>query len=677
MSPERFQQVRNVFEAALEQEPSVREQFVAQAAASDEDLLVEVRRMLQAHRQKVTYLDGALTAPSELRTDPLRLEGRRLGNFDILREIGRGGMGTVFLARRADGLFLQHVAIKVLSPEAGSEETLRRFQQERSILASLDHPNIARLYDGGTTEEGWPYFVMEFVEGLPIDKYCEEQKLNTSARLRLFQTVCAAAHYAHRHGVVHRDLKPGNILVTRDGEVKLLDFGIAKLLQAPEGARTVLATQTGMLMMTPEYAGPEQLLGQETAPATDVYSLGVILYELLTGRRPYALKSRMLHEIIRVVCEQPVKRASTAATGTHTVARHDGTTQILQPAALSATREGTPIDLQRRLSGDIDTILEKTLSKEPADRYPSADHLRADIERHLNGQPILAARQGPLKRVSDFLGKNKAALVLGLSAAGALATGAIQIEFTAALYVGAACLILGLWYAATDRRAGTWIHRHVYGGDVLFVLVCLALLGLALYVADFYLPSRNRYGDGWAWVIGFWALLVYFSGLAISWIMRQRWAGRLLLRTRWGKPGYFGLILLLYYNIKFFVRLDSERSVTSLLPMVLFFIVGAVYSKLVAWFEIRDRGVLHQGVHFSWLEMQSHGWENEKKEPVTLAPELDGEKLYLCLQVRRRLPVFSPRIRVAIPAGDRERVDSFFRQHLAVWPDSSSVQATK
>ncbi|MBL8175265.1 MAG: serine/threonine protein kinase [Bryobacterales bacterium] len=671
MKPERFRQIRNLFEAALEQDPAAREAFVSQAACSDNELLSEVRRMLAAHQQRVTYLDGTLTAPAELRTDPLRMEGRRLGNFEILREVGRGGMGTVFLARRADGLFDQQVAIKVVSPEAGSEEVLRRFHQERAILASLDHPNIARLYDGGTTEEGWPYFVMEYVEGRPIDAWCDEQKLNTSGRLRLFQTVCAAVHYAHRHGVVHRDLKPGNILVTRDGAVKLLDFGIAKVLQAPEGTRTVLATQTGVRMMTPEYASPEQLMADETTLLTDVYSLGVILYELLTGRRPYDLKSRLLQEIVRVVCEQRVKRASGAVTQIHTVTRQDGATQTIQPAALSMTREGTPIDLQRRLAGEVDTIVEKALQKDAAERYPSADHLRADIERHLNGQPILAARQGRFDAVGRTVSRHKVVLALGSAAAGAFLAGAIQVEIAALFYIGAACLLLALWYAATDRRVGAWIHDHIYATEPLSILIFMALIVGALYWADRIPAMRARYGAGWTVIAGFSFASLYLGGGLISWRMRERWAGELLMRTRRNKTAGAVIALAVFNTTNLIARhvRTEARPELIVIPYALFVVLGFLYAwHIAAFVEIRGRGLLFQGVLVSWLEMHGYSWENKHGVTILLSPQLPDELLYLRLNVRRRFSFLRPYIRVPIPYDDVERVEQFVKEHLALWP---------
>jgi len=394
MTPERFRQVRNLFEAALEKQPAEREVFVDEAAQSDQDLRAEVERMLDAHQRTVTFLDGSVAAPAGLRTDPRRMEGRHLGAYEVLREIGRGGMGTVYLARRDDGLFQQQVAIKVVTPESAGGEIVRRFEQEREILASLQHPNIARLYDGGSTEEGWPYFVMEYVEGKPIDEWCEERKLNVSERVRLFRSVCAAVNYAHEHRVVHRDLKPGNILVTPDGTVKLLDFGIAKLVRVEADQKTALVTRTGIRLMTPEYASPEQVRAEETTPLTDLYSLGVILYELVTGRKPYRLKSRIFHEVVRVVCEQPPTLPSIAVTEMDVRPRDDGKTVTVAPGLLSQSREGTPSDLKRRLSGDLDSILLKALEKEPRRRYRSVEQFSTDLEWHLSGRPIMAEQSG-------------------------------------------------------------------------------------------------------------------------------------------------------------------------------------------------------------------------------------------------------------------------------------------
>jgi serine/threonine protein kinase len=221
-------------------------------------------------------------------------------------------MGTVYLAARIEA-FHKLVAIKVLNSMWRSEEMLRRFMQERQLLASVEHPNITRLLDGGTTDDGLPYFVMEYVDGKPIDIWCDEHNLNISERLRLFRTVCGAVHYAHQRRILHRDIKPSNILVTTDGVVKLLDFGIAKLVRIDPADDTGVLTRTAMHLMTPEYASPEQVRGEEVGLSTDVYSLGVVLYELLSGRRPYRLRSRIFHQVLRTICDEPPDRPSTLA----------------------------------------------------------------------------------------------------------------------------------------------------------------------------------------------------------------------------------------------------------------------------------------------------------------------------------------------------------------------------
>jgi eukaryotic-like serine/threonine-protein kinase len=292
-------------------------------------------------------------------------------------------MGTVYLAVRADHAFRKQVALKIVRPEAGSEEVLRRFQREREMLATLDHPNIARLLDGGSTEDGLPYFVMEYVNGEPIDTYCDRHKLQVADRLELFRAVCGAVEYAHRNGIAHRDLKPGNILVTSEGTAKLLDFGIAKVLRAV-GDETVYITRTGLHLMTPEYASPEQVRGEAITTLSDVYSLGVILYELLTGHRPYRMRSRLFHEIVRVICEEPPTRPSTAVGLTEKrPGVRDAEPVTVTPEMVSRARDASPAELRRQLSGDLDNVLLKSLSKEPLARYRSAGQMSEDIRHHL------------------------------------------------------------------------------------------------------------------------------------------------------------------------------------------------------------------------------------------------------------------------------------------------------
>ncbi|HEX8719808.1 MAG TPA: protein kinase, partial [Pyrinomonadaceae bacterium] len=314
--------------------------------------------------------------------------------------VGRGGMGAVYEAFRADGEFRQRVAVKLIKRGMDTDFILRRFRNERQILATLDHPYIARLLDGGTTDDGLPYFVMEYIEGLPVYRYSDERQLTVAERLRLFSMVCDAVNYAHQKLVIHRDIKPSNILVTPGGVPKLLDFGIAKLLN-PEfaGEITLDPTATAMRLMTPEYAAPEQVRGEPVSPATDVYSLGVLLYELLTGHRPYRLRNRSPHEVARVICEEEPPHPSVRITSPEDLlpANHPGGSGSPGSAGDSDTlgylywcRGATVETLRRELAGDLDNVVMKALRKEPAERYRTADELREDIARYVEGRPVAA-----------------------------------------------------------------------------------------------------------------------------------------------------------------------------------------------------------------------------------------------------------------------------------------------
>jgi serine/threonine-protein kinase len=337
---------------------------------------------------------------------------RRIGPYKLIRELGRGGMGTVWLAARADEQFEKRVALKVVRA-SDSQEVLRFFRRERQILAGLEHPNIARLLDGGTTDDGLPYFVMEHVEGVPIDRYCDEHKLSVPERLRLFEGVCSAVQHAHRSLVVHRDLKPGNILVTEEGIPKLLDFGIAKLLNpgvaGGGSADTVVA-------MTPDYASPEQVRGRAITTGTDIYSLGVILYELLTGQRPYRVKSHEHVEVLKAVCESEPERPSTAVGRTGERRQPDGTTVTTTPEETGRLRHETPQRLRKRLRGDLDAIVLAALQKDPIQRYASVEGLARDIHRYLDGLPITARKTTTVYRLRKLAGRHK----LGVAAAAAI-----------------------------------------------------------------------------------------------------------------------------------------------------------------------------------------------------------------------------------------------------------------
>jgi TolB-like protein/Tfp pilus assembly protein PilF/tRNA A-37 threonylcarbamoyl transferase component Bud32 len=399
MTPERWRQVEEIFQAALDLSPEDRNRYVLEACAEDTALKRDVESLLSQYDSAGELLDEPVYGNTEMSMfqsfvedkDPML--GRRLGSYRIEREIGRGGMGAVYEASRADNEFNKRAAIKLVKRGMDTDFILRRFRKERQILAALDHPHIAGLLDGGTTEDGLPYFVMEFIEGQPLYNYCDSNQLNISERLKLFRSICDAVHYAHQKQVVHRDIKPSNVLVTSAGTPKLLDFGIAKLLNPQlAGDITHDPTATAMRLMTPEYASPEQVQGAPTTPSTDVYSLGVLLYELLTGHRPYRLVNRAPHEIARVICEEApappsiiITRAEDLLPSLATTGGDDVTTLKQLYVKRGSTLEG----LRRALAGDLDNIVMQALRKEPEWRYQTAADLRDDITRYLEGRPIL------------------------------------------------------------------------------------------------------------------------------------------------------------------------------------------------------------------------------------------------------------------------------------------------
>ena len=394
MTPERWKKVEEVFESALEHAPDERSAYLAEVCAGDEALRHQVETLIASNEQAGSFIEAPIMGtvlPATVEDDPIpSMIGRRVGSYKIVREIGRGGMGAVYLAVRADDEFQKRVAIKLIKRGMDTDYIIRRFRNERQILASLDHPNIARLLDGGTTEDGLPYFVMEYVEGQPLHHYCDTKRLSTVERLRLFLKVCSAVHYAHQNLIIHRDLKPSNILVTADGTPKLLDFGIAKLLNPEIASQTLDPTTMALRLMTPEYASPEQVRGEPATTASDVYSLGVLLYELLTGRRPYRIRNRLPEEIARVICEEEPERPSIVINRIEQI-HPDGATQVeVTPESVSRRRDGTPETLRRQLAGDLDNIVLKALRKEPQRRYSSVEQLAEDINRHLEGLPVSA-----------------------------------------------------------------------------------------------------------------------------------------------------------------------------------------------------------------------------------------------------------------------------------------------
>jgi len=409
MDRDRFKRAEELFGQALDLPASEREAFLDQECSGDDVLRREVESLLTADGSAG---DGFMKRPrdlSEVETPDRDASpiGDRVERYRVLRKIGEGGMSEVYLAVRADDAYQKRVALKIIRHGLDREDILRRFRTERQILAGLDHPNIAKLLDGGTTDDGLPYFVMDYIDGMPIDEYCDRSRLNVQERLELFRTVCSAVQYAHQNLVVHRDIKASNILVDSDGTPKLLDFGIAKLLKPDQFAEQVEYTATWMRPMTPRYASPEQIEGKPVTTATDVYSLGVLLYKLLTGHLPYDLDGRPPTELARLVVEHEPERPSVSATRPLTDLRTQTETD---PDHLARARRMNPEQLRRRLSGDLDNIMLVALRKEPQRRYGSVERFSEDIRRHLDGLTVEARKDTVGYRTAKFLRRNRLAV---------------------------------------------------------------------------------------------------------------------------------------------------------------------------------------------------------------------------------------------------------------------------
>jgi serine/threonine protein kinase len=461
MTPNNWERAKELFAAALALDPSQRASFLAENCR-DDTLRRQVEKLLLDYREAGSFLDDPVLNPrikepsipagirqeeaprspqsAELLTTATSVDaedpmvGRQLGDYKLVRRVGQGGMAAVFLAVRADDEYRKQVAVKLVQPGLGDRDLSNRFRNERQTLAALDHPNIVKLLDGGSTSEGLPFLVMDYVEGSPIDEYCDQHKLSVDDRLRLFGKVCDAVQYAHHKLVVHRDLKPSNIMVVADGTPRLLDFGIAKVLNAGSSGQGLLVTQTGTRCMTPAYASPEQMRGKPVTRATDIYSLGVVLYELLTGHRPYRLRQHTPAEIERAICEQEPETPSTVISRVETDTSSDGRAITTTPESVSETREGQPDKLRRRLRGDLDNIVLKALQKEPQRRYDSVEEFSQDIGRHLQHLPVKARRSTLAYRASKFVQRHRievsaaAIVLLGLAAAALLGFNVLDLR---------------------------------------------------------------------------------------------------------------------------------------------------------------------------------------------------------------------------------------------------------
>jgi non-specific serine/threonine protein kinase/serine/threonine-protein kinase len=429
MTPERWKQIRAAFEVAELLAPGKRPDYLDQACAGDSELRIEVESLLRALSQAGSEFmvrpAGELMQPADGEVQVISRIGRRLGPYQVVAEIGQGGMGEVYRAMRMDGQFDQQVAIKLVRVGLRSSFMVERFLHERQILATLNHPNIARLLDGGTTEDGVPYLVMELIDGDRIDAYCQAHRLSVTERLQLFLPACAAVEYAHQRLIVHRDIKPGNILVAEDRTPKLLDFGIAKIIDASGEAETTMARP-----MTPEYASPEQIRGEPITTATDVYSLGMVLYHLLTGRSPYLVSSRIPSRLSYAITETEPQRPSSVVMTPVRVEAHEAVPSAHVDAVLS-DREPTAALLRRRLSGDLDNILLMALRKEPERRYGSVQQLSADITRHLNGLPVSASKGSWSYTAGKFIARHRAAVAAAALVLVALVAGIAATEHQA------------------------------------------------------------------------------------------------------------------------------------------------------------------------------------------------------------------------------------------------------
>ncbi len=378
-----WESVKEIFSSALGVDPDQRNTHLDNMCAGDDALRAEVESWLASYAESDDFIDTPLLSADKLFSNGTPAAGRRFGNYTIIREIGHGGMGAVFLAERNDGQFEQRVALKIIRQSISESQMVERFRRERQILASLNHRNIAKLLDGGVSEVGEPFIAMEYVEGSPITDYVRRAKISLKETLRLFLKVCSAVSYAHRNLIVHRDIKPGNIMVTPGGEPKLLDFGLAKLV-GDDLRETGDRTQTALRALTPAYASPEQLHGLPITTASDVYSLGVVLYEILAGRRPFGGEDKRLDEIIRSV-----------------------TTSAPPPPSSNPSQAFT----RQQLKGDLDTIILKSLRSETDRRYKSVEQLAEDIQRHLDGLPVKARKDTFYYRASKFVLRHQAAAV--------------------------------------------------------------------------------------------------------------------------------------------------------------------------------------------------------------------------------------------------------------------------
>ncbi|MCU0343724.1 MAG: serine/threonine-protein kinase [Ignavibacterium sp.] len=399
--------IKTIFYKAVDLDGKERESYLNEVCKTPE-LKKEILTLIFAHDNSENFLEDSIITYQPVEDNTNLFIGKTFGKYKIEKLIARGGMGLVYLGLRDDAV-KQNAAVKIINPGVASGIVIKRFQNERQTLANLNHPNISRLLDGGITEDGIQYLVMEYIDGIPIDEYCDKQKLNIKDRLNLFLKVAAVAQYAHQNLVVHRDLKPSNILITRDGEPKLLDFGIAKFL-SPEGERFETVTQRGMWNLTPEFASPEQIKGEKITTASDVYSLGIVLYKLLTGHSPYKIKSFFHSDINKIITQSEPTKPSEIIFETIAEESEENKSEI-NAQTISITREGSIDKLHKILIGDLDNIISMAIRKEPEGRYSSVDHFADDIKRYLDDKPVSARPDSFSYRTKKFIKRNRNILI--------------------------------------------------------------------------------------------------------------------------------------------------------------------------------------------------------------------------------------------------------------------------
>ncbi len=429
-----WEKIKLLFREVFELPPEEREAILNVKCKDNPDLKKEVEDLIESSKKAEGFWESSPLQLDDITEDDNSINefiGIIIGKYKVEKRIGEGGMAMVYSALRIDNQFTRRVAIKFIKRGMDTEEILRRFKIEQQTLAGLDHPFIAKIIDGGTTDDSLPYFVMEYIDGIPITEYCDQNKLSIEQRLELFTKVCSAVSYAHQNLIVHRDLKPSNILITSNGNPKLLDFGIAKLLREEQDKNTFAVTMEGSRLMTVEYASPEQVVGGKITTASDIYSLGVLLYELLTGHLPYSFKNKFPIEVEKIITSANPEKPSTVITKSKKILTEDGEINEISAEEISILRNSNVDKLKRRLSGDIDNIVLMALRKDPARRYISIQHFSEDITRYIEGRPVTAIPDSLFYRSNKFIRRHKLGVSITLLVILLIISSAILIVYQA------------------------------------------------------------------------------------------------------------------------------------------------------------------------------------------------------------------------------------------------------